>query len=159
MKKSMIKASLAGFILLMLLTYSCKDPVYDIKKKGIDTMYITLQDSPNANISKYFDVTYEFIKKHIEKGENVLVHCWAGISRSSTIALNYMIRTAYENNKINTCPCEVVKGVINFAKTKRYVIDPNQGFQRQLLIAAMKYQNQWKKDYQRSLANVRASVY
>ena len=37
MKKSMIKASLAGFILLMLLTYSCKDPVYDIKKKGIDT--------------------------------------------------------------------------------------------------------------------------
>jgi len=33
----MIQTSATGLILLMLLTYSCKDPVYDIKNKGIDT--------------------------------------------------------------------------------------------------------------------------
>jgi len=57
----------------------------------IESMYINLPDSPSANIYQYFDTTYSFIKNKISKGENVLVHCYAGISRSSTIVLNYIL--------------------------------------------------------------------
>jgi len=38
-----------------------------------------------------FDKTYELIENGLGKG-NVLVHCAAGISRSSTIVCAYMIR-------------------------------------------------------------------
>lgn len=62
---------------------------YDVNK--ISHMYIHIGDTPNENISSYFDTTYSFIDYYISRGQNVLVHCMAGISRSSTIILNSMI--------------------------------------------------------------------
>lgn len=107
--------------------------------RGIDNMQIRIPDLPNTDISKYFDVTYNFIKKHLSKGENVLVHCAAGISRSSTIILNYIIRNIYEHGYVQKDPYNIVKDVINYSRTRRSVINPNQGFQQQLLAKATEY--------------------
>jgi protein-tyrosine phosphatase len=115
------------------------------KDNGIDHMYIYIPDIPQANISEHFDETYKFIDNHISKGDNVLVHCRAGVSRSATIILNYLIRKSYETNQVHVCPCNLLKNVLNYAKTKRSVINPNPGFQKQLLMAAMKYNQFLKK--------------
>ena len=73
------------------------------KKNNIHFLFLYLDDYPNENIYKYFDISYKFIKDHISKNKNVLVHCHAGVSRSSTLILNYMLRTYYKNGGMK-CP-------------------------------------------------------
>ena len=115
------------------------------KTHNIDHMYIYIADAPNANISEHFQDTYDFIKYHIERGDNVLVHCWAGVSRSATIALNYMIQSSYEAGKVYTCPCKFVEAVLDYARSQRNVINPYKGFLKQLLQSAIKYQHKLRQ--------------
>jgi len=97
-----------------------------------------LYDDPNSDISKYFDTTYNFIDSHIKQKKNVLVHCMAGISRSTTIVLNYILRKKYELTFIKN-PYTVADDIINYVRTKRYIINPNSGFIKQLMIQSKKY--------------------
>jgi predicted protein tyrosine phosphatase len=49
-------------------------------------------DKGTANeFSKSFDRVARFIYDHIRRGHNVLVHCAAGVSRSTTLVAYYMI--------------------------------------------------------------------
>lgn len=110
----------------------------------IELMRIKIFDMKNVNISRYFDSTYDFIKKHIVKHENVLVHCAAGISRSATIILNYMLRNWLEFKKYNlkdANPYDLFKIVLNIAREQRYQINPNQGFIDQLIYKIKEYQS------------------
>ena len=103
------------------------------KQNNIDFLFLYLNDLPSENITKYFDVSYEFIDKNIKKGNNVLVHCMAGISRSSTLILNYLMRKYYERNIYqNKCSECVLNYFLRAVKTKRQIINPNTGFINQL---------------------------
>ena len=80
-----------------------------------------LDDCESQNITRIFDDAYKFIEEQRKK-TNVLVHCAAGISRSSATLISYMMRkykmdydTAYKT-----------------VKAKRSCIQPNSGFERQL---------------------------
>jgi protein-tyrosine phosphatase len=64
----------------------------------------------------------------------VLVHCHAGVSRSSTIVISYLMRK-YINFSLNDA--------LKFVKSKRPIIKPNKGFMKQL----QKYEDKLKKDY------------
>ena len=66
---------------------------------------------------KHFDIAGEFIKINLEK-TNVLVHCFAGVSRSASIIIAYLMK-----EKNNT-----YKEAFSFVKAKRSIIDPNFGF-------------------------------
>ena len=102
------------------------------KKNNINFIFLYLDDYPNQNIQKYFDVSYKFIKDHILKNKNVLVHCHAGVSRSSTLIFNYMLRTYYKNGG-KRCPNCILYYFLNYARTKRSIINPNIGFINQLI--------------------------
>ena len=52
-----------------------------------------LEDHFRGNIRIHFDETNQFLSKCKENNEKVLVHCQAGISRSSGIILAYLIRS------------------------------------------------------------------
>lgn len=54
-------------------------------------MWIVVGDTPNDDISIFFASTFNFIEENIKNG-NVLVHCQAGISRSTCIVVAYLIR-------------------------------------------------------------------
>ena len=54
---------------------------------------INLLDSEKEDIKKYFSQSYEFIDKAIKNNGNVLVHCHAGVSRSSTILIAYIMKS------------------------------------------------------------------
>lgn len=52
-----------------------------------------LEDNFQGNIRRYFDQTNRFLTECKDKNEKVLVHCQAGISRSSSIVLAYLIKS------------------------------------------------------------------
>lgn len=58
-----------------------------------------------------------------EKGGKVLVHCEAGVSRSPTICMAYLMKTKQFR----------LKEAFDFVKQRRNVISPNFGFMGQLL--------------------------
>jgi atypical dual specificity phosphatase len=58
----------------------------------------------------------------IENNGNVLIHCNAGVSRSSTLAIAYIMK--YENKRF--------QDAFNQVKSVRPSIRPNDGFERQL---------------------------
>jgi dual specificity MAP kinase phosphatase len=52
-----------------------------------------LEDNVKSNIKIHFQETNDFLYSCKIKNEKVLVHCQAGISRSSSIVLAYLIRS------------------------------------------------------------------
>lgn len=81
-----------------------------------------LLDSPENDIKKYFPITGKFIKNAIDGNGAVLVHCHAGVSRSSTIIIAYLIE--YEKMSFEKA--------LEHCKLQREKINPNPGFQKQL---------------------------
>lgn len=85
-------------------------------------MNIDLQDIPQTDIAQHFESAFQFIDEGMDKGGCVLVHCNAGISRSSTIVIAYlMMKKHWPLNK-----------AYQYVKEKRSKIRPNAGFQEQL---------------------------
>jgi len=81
---------------------------------------IPLYDSEYTNISKYFEESNEFIKS--SKDGKVFVHCGAGMSRSVSMVLAFLIG---------------VKGMgygeaLELVRSKRKISRPNQGFEKYL---------------------------
>lgn len=86
-------------------------------------MSIDVIDTENENIKQYFNITGEFIHNAIINKGKVFVHCHAGISRSSTICIAYIMK--YNHMNLNNA--------LNFVKEKRKKISPNKGFIHQLI--------------------------
>ncbi len=83
---------------------------------------INILDSDKENIKQYFNESFEFIDKAIKNGGNVLVHCHAGVSRSSSILIAYIMKSQ---------KLKLVK-VLELIRTKREKVSPNIGFLQQL---------------------------
>jgi len=92
-------------------------------EKKYNYLRIDVLDLPSQNIRKHFDKAFQFIDDALHiKNNNVLVHCSAGISRSPTIVLAYMIKKY--NMKLDEA--------FNEMRQKRQIIDPNISFILQL---------------------------
>ncbi|XP_012233356.1 dual specificity protein phosphatase 15 [Linepithema humile] len=83
---------------------------------------ILAADSPDQNLSQYFSLCNDFIHAARLRGGNVLIHCLAGMSRSVTVAVAYIMSTTNLSWK------EALKVV----KVGRSIANPNVGFQQQL---------------------------
>lgn len=68
---------------------------------------IPVEDNSTADIKVHFVKAIEFINRVKSKGGKVLVHCKAGVSRSATLCLAYLIYSkmclndAYDLVKVN----------------------------------------------------------
>jgi predicted protein tyrosine phosphatase len=83
---------------------------------------ISILDCPSANLKVHFQPCIKFLKDSIQSGGTVLVHCFAGVSRSTTIVIAYLMQ------EFGMTMAEALKHV----KKQRYFINPNDGFRRQL---------------------------
>lgn len=54
---------------------------------------VPLNDTMQANLMRKVPICNEFISKALKKeGNKVLVHCYAGVSRSSAVILAYLVQ-------------------------------------------------------------------
>ncbi len=70
---------------------SCQAPDH-LYGDSYTVMRVPAGDMPRYDISQHFTETYEFIERARERGTGVLVHCAAGVSRSCTIAIAYLMQ-------------------------------------------------------------------
>ncbi|KAJ1353140.1 DSPc [Parelaphostrongylus tenuis] len=84
---------------------------------------IPVNDSYQEKLLPYFKPAWEFLEGVRESGNVVLIHCLAGISRSPTLAISYVMRY------LNMSSEDAYKLV----KEKRPSISPNFNFMGQLL--------------------------
>ena len=76
-----------------------------------------LGDYEEEDISQHFEKAYEYIDENIQT-TNVFVHCMAGISRSATIVISYLMKKFGWS----------VEKAVEYVKTRRSIICPNEGF-------------------------------
>ncbi|XP_061130799.1 dual specificity protein phosphatase 5 [Syngnathus typhle] len=104
-----------------LLNVSRKD--MQPNKVHYNYKWIPVEDNHMADISSHFQEAIEFIDHVKQSGGKVLVHCEAGISRSPTICMAYIMRT--QQLKLDAA--------FDIIKQRRAVISPNFSFMGQLL--------------------------
>ena len=61
------------------------------RKENIIYKHVNIVDIPGQDIKKYFPECLKYIEKSIQEGGRVLVHCIAGISRSASVVIAYLI--------------------------------------------------------------------
>jgi protein-tyrosine phosphatase len=89
---------------------------------NIEWIRLVIDDDKDEKISQYFFEVHNIINKALAENKNVIVHCAAGISRSSSLVIAYLMienRWLYEE-------------AYNYVKSKRSIINPNIGFVKQL---------------------------
>jgi protein-tyrosine phosphatase len=91
------------------------------RRNGYSYLELNLYDVPQQSLKTAAEKAFNFYCWR-KRGERVLVHCAAGISRSASIVIYILMR------KYN-CP---YSAAYQFLKRRRPIIDPNPGFQLQL---------------------------
>jgi protein-tyrosine phosphatase len=93
------------------------------ESKGVSYQRISILDHTAIQICDYFDQVNQFIKKAKEEKSKIYVHCMAGISRSATLVIAYLM------HEYKMTLNEAFKHV----RTKRHIIEPNISFYFQLV--------------------------
>lgn len=89
----------------------------------LKSIHIDIDDIPSAQLVPHFANCINFIHKARIDGNVVYVHCAAGISRSSTITIAYLM-TIFD--------CSYTEA-LHFLQNQRSCACPNEGFEAQLL--------------------------
>jgi protein-tyrosine phosphatase len=79
-------------------------------------------DWPDFNVASDFDTAANFIHESLNKGESIVVHCFAGRSRSVTAIMAYLIK--YKNMSVDKA--------LLLIKQAQPQARPNPGFISQL---------------------------
>uniref|UniRef100_A0A670I8R2 Dual specificity phosphatase 22 n=1 Tax=Podarcis muralis TaxID=64176 RepID=A0A670I8R2_PODMU len=90
--------------------------------EGVKYLCIPAADSPSQNLVRHFKESIEFIHECRLGGQSCLVHCLAGVSRSATLVVAYIMT-------ITDLGWEDALSVV---RASRSCANPNAGFQRQL---------------------------
>lgn len=80
-------------------------------------------DEPSQDLKKFFNPAADCIHEAIRSGGKVVVHCMAGVSRSCSIVLAYLVK--YRNMTL--------REAFKFVRQRRTIVHPNYGFFTQLI--------------------------
>jgi protein-tyrosine phosphatase len=84
---------------------------------------IDIQDTSSTPIGIYYDTVYQFISDALATpNSKILIHCSAGISRSSTLVTMYLMR------RYLVCPVHALDAI----RRVRPIVHPNDGFMMSL---------------------------
>ncbi|KAK5787146.1 hypothetical protein PVK06_041799 [Gossypium arboreum] len=108
------KSCLSPQKLLYLLEYAGKD-------LKLVRMAVPIRDMESENLLDYLDACIDFIDRSRKEG-SVLVHCFAGVSRSAAIILAYLMRTERLSQE----------DALESLKQSCEFVCPNDGFLEQL---------------------------
>lgn len=103
--------------------FNATQEVKDICIPSVEYVRVPVSDSPVAQLHEHFDTVAGKIDAVREQGGRVLVHCCAGVSRSATLCLAYLLK--YRDMSLIEAHALV--------KKCRPIIRPNSGFWKQLI--------------------------
>ncbi|XP_056424364.1 dual specificity protein phosphatase 10 [Hyla sarda] len=98
-------------------------PLYHYEKGIFNYKRLPATDSNKQNLRQYFEEAFEFIEEAHQCGKGLLIHCQAGVSRSATIVIAYLMKHTRMT----------MTDAYKFVKGKRPIISPNLNFMGQLL--------------------------
>lgn len=102
---------------------NCTVEIPNFTMPGLECMRVQLEDMPGSRLEMYFDRCADKIHHVHGYGGKTLVHCVAGVSRSATICLAYLMK--YHRLSLMQAYYHV--------RSRRSIINPNIGFWRQLI--------------------------
>ena len=82
-----------------------------------------IPDLASSSIIGIIKECIPIIEKSVQAGENILIHCQGGVSRSATIVIGYIIHS----KKISA------EEALKYVESKRPCVWPNAGFWKELL--------------------------
>jgi len=94
-----------------------KDARKMYSSRRINELVIDARDDPNFQLSKYFARIVHSIDLCLKKGRNVLVHCDAGISRSATAIVAYLIHKSIILDKDPDWKSESIKSNVHLLES------------------------------------------
>ena len=97
---------------------------------GVEYLSLEFKDRNHTDITPYMEQAIKFIETKHKENKVVLVHCSAGVSRSPSILISYLIYTGLSFDEA----FKKVRGL-------RSVVDINCGFKSQLV----NFQQQFRK--------------
>jgi atypical dual specificity phosphatase len=105
-----------------VLTVGCRMPIPHAE--SFEYKVIEFEDHHDVDIKQHFDTTYQFLRSALESSQTsrALVHCWAGVSRSATIVMAFLMRhytMSYQE-------------AFEHVRRARHWVCPNRGFRAQL---------------------------
>ncbi|XP_069501239.1 dual specificity protein phosphatase 10-like [Ambystoma mexicanum] len=98
-------------------------PLYHLESSGVRYKRLPATDNSKQNLRQYFEEAFEFIEEAQQCGKGVLVHCQAGVSRSATIVIAYLMKHTLMT----------MGDAYKYVKGRRPAISPNLNFMGQLL--------------------------
>jgi len=102
----------------------CRELEFPSKEfsKELEYYRVDVEDISREPIELYFPEATEFIHSWISREQPVLVHCRAGVSRSASVVIAYLI--AYQNYSLHDA--------FFLVRSHRSVVTPNVGFMEKL---------------------------
>lgn len=94
--------------------------------------YIRGSDDPYFDLSRHFDEAADFIHGAVRGGGQVLIHCYAGVSRSTSCTIAYLIK--HEGYTFEEA--------LELCRSGRSIVEPNSGFVQQLRSFCRKHREQ-----------------
>ncbi|KAM8720058.1 hypothetical protein ACLKA7_006158 [Drosophila subpalustris] len=97
-------------------------PQHIVDTSFLTTKYVQISDMPREDILQHLEACVDFIGNALEQQHNVLVHCYFGVSRSSSAVIAYIMK----RHNLDYQPA------FELVKAKRRFVQPNAGFVAQL---------------------------
>ncbi|XP_044260915.1 dual specificity protein phosphatase 19 [Tribolium madens] len=91
-------------------------------KCGKNCKFVECLDLPETDLEEVLAQSVDFIENAVQRQSNILVHCNAGVSRSASIVIGYLILVRGYN----------FLDAYNIVKNARSCVRPNDGFVTQL---------------------------
>ncbi|KAA0720172.1 Dual specificity protein phosphatase 10 [Triplophysa tibetana] len=98
-------------------------PLYHLDTGLVRYKRLPATDNSKQNLQQYFEEVFEFIEEAHQCGRGVLVHCQAGVSRSATIVIAYLMKHTLMT----------MTDAYKYVRGRRPVVSPNLNFMGQLL--------------------------
>ncbi|KAI6229038.1 hypothetical protein M3Y99_01162700 [Aphelenchoides fujianensis] len=115
-------ANMKAFKISLIVNATKEVP--NLKSLGeIQRMKLWIDDVPEEDLFPSFDVVADNAHAVVQDGGNVLIHCVAGVSRSATFCLAYLLKYQLRS----------LRAAYHFMSFKRPMVRPNIGFWRQLI--------------------------
>ncbi|XP_062391793.1 uncharacterized protein si:dkey-175m17.7 [Sardina pilchardus] len=98
-------------------------PLYHLDTGLVRYKRLPATDNSKQNLRQYFEEVFEFIEEAHQGGRGVLVHCQAGVSRSATMVIAYLMKHTLMT----------MTDAYKYVRGRRPVVSPNLNFMGQLL--------------------------